>query len=197
MGMNLLSHLRMARRLLAPYGGGQGGVKSIAFLFGNIRPDIMGGFLVLPHTPAARAEIINRKIEKCIADMQTGQRGGIYTNYRLGVICHFLADFFCYAHNDWAQLTSKDHFTYEMQLNRALKQADYEKDSIPLPAGDVHSIIQSIWQAHKQYASLTPNPLQDIEYTGDVCAYLLSSARYLAHCGGYAPFEETPIPAYA
>ncbi len=197
MGMNILSHLRMARRLLAPYGGGQGGVKSLAFLFGNIRPDIMGGFLVLPHTPAARAQMINRKIEQCIADMQNGERGGIYTNYRLGVICHFLADFFCYAHNDWADLTSKAHFMYEMRLNRALKQSDYEQDSIPLPVGDVSSIIQSIWQAHQEYSALNPDPLQDIEYTGDVCALLLSSARYLAYCGGHHPFEAAPVPVYA
>lgn len=194
--MNIISHYRMARRLLKPYGGGQGGVKPLAFLFGNIRPDIMGGFLVLPHSPAARAKMINRKIEQCIADVQSGERGGIYTNYRLGVICHFLADFFCYAHNDWTTLSSKGHFMYEMRLDRLLKQSDYGLHQIPEPASDVEGIIQGIWQAHSEYARLTPNPTLDISYTSDICAYLLSSARHLAHIRGYYPFEAVPLPAY-
>ncbi len=195
--MNLISHLRMARRLLTPYGGGRRSVRSLAFLFGNIRPDILGGFLVLPHSPAARAQAVNRKIEQCMIDMQSGHRGGIYTNYRLGVICHFLADFFCYAHNDWANLSSSEHFMYEVRLNRNLKASSYGKYSIPIPADDVQDIIEHIWRKHKEYALLAPDAEQDISYTIDACAYLLSSARFLAHSEGRYPFEAIPIPTPA
>ncbi|MFA9382070.1 MAG: zinc dependent phospholipase C family protein, partial [Acetanaerobacterium sp.] len=185
--MNLLSHLRMSHRLLAPYGRRRGGVRTLAFVFGNIRPDIMGGFLVLPHTPAARAALINKKIEKCMREMQDGVHGGIYTNYRLGIICHFLADFFCYAHNDWSDLSSRAHFRYEIKLNRQLKRSRFGTLDTTFPASEAQDIIARVWQVHGEYSALKPDPARDIAYTASICTYLLSSAHHMADSASRYP----------
>lgn len=194
--MNIFSHLRLASRLIAPYGGARKNAKTLAFLFGNIRPDLFGGFLLRPHTPAARAASINKKIERCLTEACNGEHGGIYANYRLGVICHFLTDFFCYAHNDWSTLSGRGHFAYEMQLGHMLHSSPHGTTDVPEPAQDVDAVIRSIWQSHEEYSRLYPHPSRDIAYALDVCAYLLSSARYLAYQGGYYPFEAMQAPVY-
>lgn len=189
--MNLLSHLRIARHVLAPYRREQGLARRAAFFFGNVRPDIFGGFIVLPHTPAARARLVNLRIARCIKELEEGMSGDLLTNYRLGIICHFIADFFCFAHNDWADLSTPQHFRYERMLNHYLKRRDLEGSTLPY-AYSAQEIIEALWLTHKEYSALSPEHTHDLDYTARMCAYLFGSANTIAQNAVVYPVKALP-----
>ena len=178
--MNIQSHYKMGTFVMNPYLIQQGRIGRLAFLFGNLRPDLLGGFFLLPHSAAARSTSVNKKIEDCIRDIASARPGKLRTDIQLGIICHFLADFFCYPHNDLMGKNPRVHCSYEYAIWKQLKATGINGSSEIMPAGGADEIIKLIWDKHREY-SLSPSvPERDILFTADVCRYLLGSVEYIA-----------------
>ena len=78
-------------------------------------------------------------------------------NQELGVICHFLCDYFCVPHNQrWEFKTPtivKDHLLYEKDLNKFLK--DFTIKSNLEPDLSLANIEKFILNCQKEYESTT------------------------------------------
>ena len=106
-----------------------------SFLFGNILPDIYFSFVTRPHTVEHTLGLVNKKIRKLMNMKQKHAYIGRRFSRRLGVICHYYADFFCYPHTSDYTGDLKDHVRYEKALHRYLNDAYGAADAQTLCGG--------------------------------------------------------------
>ena len=100
-------------------------IKSIKY--GCIKPDYVPDLISIPHYKDKSFAYISRKIKKLeqIRSPRTKlEKANFFDN--LGVVLHFVMDYFCYAHNDdnynWMPL----HCLYEIKLSNLAKTLDLE-----------------------------------------------------------------------
>ena len=68
-----------------------------AFYWGNIAPDIAPTQAFRSHRAKFRLGMVNQKLARTME--AAGDDCGVWRrSYRLGVLCHYYADFCCYAH---------------------------------------------------------------------------------------------------
>lgn len=105
------------------------------FIWGNIKPDCVSKYKLKKHYLDESFEMVIKKIE--FLSSLTLQ--DIYTKYspkkfnqELGVVCHFLCDFFCVPHNKRWEFKNpnymKDHILYEKDLAKVAKEFKISKD---------------------------------------------------------------------
>lgn len=161
--MHFLTHVSIANTLYKKYST----VFPIAkhhFIYGNIKPDLMYNGLAIPHT------LENTIYKACsLYEEIINQTLDLYTfSVRLGEICHYLCDYFCFYHiseSDYRKYA--DHFIYEIELHAywLLKKADadvqrYQTD-YPL---DI-SMTSLITRMRKEYNRKSHDFIKDISYS--------------------------------
>lgn len=128
----------------------------LAFLFGNIEPDINPltylkknkGRLDFKGHHFPNAEHSIRKL----AAKLTGQRHFcLYDYFRLGVLMHYTADAFTFAHNRRFGSSLAEHGRYEAKLHQCFVNAGMSTD-LPVPdRGRPEDISAEIFQMHEEY----------------------------------------------
>lgn len=112
-----------------------------AFYWGNIAPDIAPTQAFRSHRAKFRLGMVNQKLARTMAaagdDCDVWRR-----SYRLGVLCHYYADFCCYAHGDDYPKNLVRHMRHEHQLSRyarrrreLLEQLDFVWEKLPEESG--------------------------------------------------------------
>lgn len=185
--MHLSSHILLGKRLLQESALQGRPLHRLAFLFGSIRPDILGSFIIKKHTPARRYANVLFQIEKSFRDAESGKKYTFVSSIRLGVICHFLADFFCYPHNEGFKDGSVIHYRYEAELYRHIRDAVCAPDHAPI--ADSAAAASTVAQLHGQYVSgIGENLSRDAFYIVTVCSYIFRCIQLAnVHAGGDAP----------
>lgn len=102
------------------------------FLYGNIKPDVTSKYLFEKHYLDESLEMIISKIKylcNLTVDCLTKYFAVSKFSQEIGVICHFLCDFFCVAHSQrWEMSHSlSKHVKYEKNLNAFAKDFDLSK----------------------------------------------------------------------
>jgi len=102
------------------------------FLYGNIKPDIPSKYFLEKHYLDESLDMIINKIEYlCSLDLDYIFKylSTRIFNQELGVICHFLCDFFCVPHSRrWKMSHSMNkHITYEKELAMVAKESNLRK----------------------------------------------------------------------
>ncbi|MBE6055163.1 MAG: hypothetical protein E7212_14915 [Clostridium sartagoforme] len=110
-------------------------ISSRNFIWGNLKPDSVSKYKFKKHYFDESFDMIVKKI-KFLSSLSLDD---IYIRYsigkfnqELGVICHFLCDYFCVPHHQRWEFKSpgavKDHVLYENDLNRFAKLCTIRKD---------------------------------------------------------------------
>lgn len=105
------------------------------FIWGNIKPDCVSKYKLKKHYLDESLDMVVNKIQF----LSSLSLDDIYKNYsenkfsqELGVVCHFLCDFFCVPHNKRWEFKSanamKEHVMYEKDLSRVAKEFKIRKD---------------------------------------------------------------------
>ena len=121
--MNLQSHLLLAmameHHVKEKYGIS---LRTDAFYYGNVRPDLTPrGFKRYPHTFEDSMPMFRYQCQLLRIASRLMRPPMYLLSYRLGIILHYTADFFTYAHNDRELFhKGKAHFQYENELYKAL-----------------------------------------------------------------------------
>lgn len=90
--MNILMHWQLARVICKSIEKELNiHINKISFLYGNIKPDLQPGSV--PHYKHAAVEFVRGEIEKLSEHQETG-RWSKQLSERMGVITHYLSDFF-------------------------------------------------------------------------------------------------------
>lgn len=119
--MILWTHMMMAeqvyRRLVAHYGNR---LDRAAFVRGNLLPDLNRKYRNLSH----HTEDCWSLLESLTVEMDGLLCGTERGSERLGIICHFISDFFCSVHNPpfSERMSLVEHLLYEHRLDRRLRR---------------------------------------------------------------------------
>ena len=102
------------------------------FIYGNIKPDISSKYVLQKHYLEESLEMIFTKVEYlCTLNLDCISKYFSISKFsqELGVICHFLCDFFCVPHSRRWEMTHSmnKHITYEKELSIVANETDLRK----------------------------------------------------------------------
>lgn len=174
--MNAFSHMLISN-FLTKYLREQNGiiVSRGSFLAGNLLPDFSPSYKKLAHAPDCWAGYIKRELEQLSDLKQESTRFDRYYSRRLGVVCHFYADFFCYPHTEAYNGSSYQHMKYEWELYRYTRQNYSRITRVIYEAGstadkDVETLDAGFKILLKEYLHQEQSFENDIIYTLMACA---------------------------
>lgn len=156
-----------------------------SFYMGSILPDCQPSFVYQQHTFHSTFLILKEAILS-ITD-QYDFKKGITRFYcrQLGVIAHYLADYFTYAHNTCYKGSMKEHISYEKELIPALNtyiQKVGEKSSIenPLECKSAEEICNYIIKMYKLYQKSIHTMKNDCGYIFEICYKVIGAILQLS-----------------
>ena len=127
------------------------------FLYGNVKPDMASKYKLKKHYMDESFDMIINKIKilSSLSDKELNKTGAkIRFSQELGVVCHFLCDFFCVPHSQrWEFKHSMNkHIRYENELAKVAKSFEFSDDRAKVFS--YYSIEQFILDTHKIYSKI-------------------------------------------
>jgi hypothetical protein len=190
--MNTFSHIILGR-LLHQYIMDQRGIRLSrrGFVYGNVLPDFAPSFKKLPHEPEYWVRFLKSEIAGLSGSKREDTRFGVDYSRRLGIICHFYADFFCRAHTANFEGGAVPHILYEWDLHRYLRSGFPGLDVNALEGAGIGilaagEIFSDFGKLTREYADLPPSYDKDISFALRACAGMLSAVTANSGAGDSA-----------
>lgn len=148
------------------------------FIWGNLKPDSVSKYKFKKHYINESFEMIINKI-KFLSSMSLDDIYKIYSinkfNQELGVVCHFLCDYFCIPHFQRWEFKSanavKEHLLYENDLNKFSKEYKIKTDlNIHLTSEKIEIYIMNL---QKEYEGLVSYE-KDLLYASHICTSVIN-----------------------
>ncbi len=115
--------------------------------YGSVKPDLHWRYMNIPHYYEDGLVYMLEEVGQLLKDKK--YRDIKEFSDKLGVILHFTADFFCYAHNQKElKETMWPHFSYELKLHQAFIQYEQFQNVRPLNCVDACTLIKSLRQKY-------------------------------------------------
>ncbi len=117
--MNVFTHLGISRGIMAVIERNLGvKLDGVGFMFGNIKPDIDPKLSSVPHIKNTAMDFVSCEI-KSLLSMEDKIKNKCTREFseRLGLVTHYLSDFFCYAHSEYFKGNILKHYLYENKLS--------------------------------------------------------------------------------
>lgn len=185
--MNTNSHAHMAvllhRRLKETCGIN---LPKRAFIVANCRPDYSIRYKKIPHYKKDMYQNIQAMVRD-LAFCDKSKLNAYLLANRLGVICHYICDFFCYAHTERFEGTMKDHFQYEAGLNGFIKRYKWRIFKSELVSSDpLEEHVQEIWRqvdlCYEDYINQPPSYAADVTFSLKACEKILAGLLHIIVC---------------
>ena len=173
--MKSTSHFAMAHLMYASLQKRNIYLNRIAFVYGNIAPDYTPALLVPTHF----SKTCSRMTAKILNDLSqtpicsNGRVGAEYSK-QLGLLCHFLCDSFCFAHNDDFLVGIKQHAAYENKLDaflrhNCLKILDINGSQEIKVISDSDDLIADIEASKESYLECGYTLQNDLTFAFEAC----------------------------
>lgn len=103
-----------------------------AFYFGSILPDLTPKMITDPHEFDSSYLELKRRIAKLLSEAREHacKEGTLFC--RLGVVMHYLADYFTFPHNTTFEGNLKDHCLYERDMKHELRARIQTEEAIEI-----------------------------------------------------------------
>jgi len=83
-------------------------INETLFLFGNIFPDLIHSYIWCRHEYHHSREYVKKKLDKL-------KRRPMFFSFHLGILAHYICDYFCYPHSISFDKGLTEHIVYEVQ----------------------------------------------------------------------------------
>ncbi len=189
--MNSFSHWKLGTILWQQQLPLAAPLQRAAFLWGTVSPDFTPELLFVPH----KAPLCLQRIEAILQNLNDHPASAMewsVLSHQLGVLCHYMADYFCYAHNEGFQGSMRQHVAYEAALQQSLLCGAWSRVA-PLPAMCRTNIPATMKAGHEAYLSYRTANTADIEYAFRYCYSLLACILRERN----APFAYSPAVSYS
>jgi len=177
--MNIFTHLGISRGIMAVIERNLGiKLDGVGFVLGNIKPDIDPKLSSVPHLKNTVMDYVSSEI-KSLLSMEDKIKNRCTREFseRLGLITHYLSDFFCYAHSEYFKGNILKHCIYESKLSKYCRKnkvaaAENIKKRITYIDTDLVSILGYIDNMHNEYlnAGNKASCKRDMKYTMEMAA---------------------------
>lgn len=156
-----------------------------SLIYGSIKPDIAPRLLMMDHfKPQSFDIIMNEAHNLSLFTLIDNKQFMKFFSTQIGIVTHFIADFFCVPHNDRRTYKNNfiNHIIYENHLHKQLKEFN---DSVKVSHSSFNvdnqtpfEIKSAIDYLHRQYSSLEETVINDIK-----CSLYASTAiaLYIVH----------------
>ena len=175
--MNLFSHITMGRYLYTYFTENLGvELDKTSFVTWNFLPDIAPSLLKLRHFKKDIYDLVMEQAE-CLAAEGDSMTVEEYSK-QLGILCHFMSDFFCYAHAEYFDGSKIGHLKYEicMQFYGYRRRSMLHAVNLIANAAEIdHSLAlyEQINELHEQYSQVAPSYGVDFVFSMTACVDLL------------------------
>lgn len=172
--MNILTHLGISREVMALTGKKlEIQLDTAGFMFGNIKPDIVPALSSIPHIKDKVNNFVKNEIKDLFTyKIKSDSNCTREFSERLGLVTHYISDFFCYAHSQYFEGNIFKHFYYESKLSQFCRSngAEAWRKSAPIPLKGMDnytSLCDYIDTMQKDYIQEggCPSYMRDIRYT--------------------------------
>ena len=146
-----------------------------SFIYGNIKPDILSKYKLKKHYLDESYDMIRNKI-LYLSSLNMSALEKTFTknlfSQEVGVVCHFLADFFCVAHSErWEfKHSMKIHIKYESNLTKVAKDYKLKNDRCR-NIEDIDEFFYRLYDEYKKNGNFEQN---DLEYSTYTCNTVLN-----------------------
>lgn len=141
-----------------------------SFLIGSILPDCVPSFLTRKHNMEETFEILKKEMYRLTDDYDMEKGIGTYYCRHLGVITHYIADYFTLPHNRIFTGSLKEHCSYEKEQKFSIREYVHSEEARRTRElnGTFHSvgeICEFIKKMHDQYLTAMTHAVKlDCEY---------------------------------
>lgn len=148
-------------------------INNTHFIWGNLKPDSVSKYKFKKHYFNESFNMIVYKI-KFLSTLSLDDIFIRYSlrkfNQELGVICHFLCDYFCVPHYQRWEFKSpgavKDHVLYENDLNKYAKSYNIKKEiNSSLTCDEIKKYINNLQEEYNGKIAYE----RDLEYASHIC----------------------------
>ena len=142
------------------------------YKFGCIKPDFSRDVFYTPHLKDKSFDFVIGMIAE-LGSLPPPSDGKALKSFstRLGVIMHFLADFFCYVHNQKKDDPLPLHFAYEAGLHivsHKVSLDDLAQECLALlhaaHTSSVEALSEFLEDLHQRYLAATPSMKTDLRF---------------------------------
>ncbi len=174
--MKATSHFAIAHLLYAALQKRGVYLNRVAFVYGNISPDQTPAMWFAPHF----GKVCSRRTAEALSILaqqplsSSGRVGPEYSK-SLGELCHYLCDYFCFAHNTDFSGNLRQHMAYENALDACLRRdclALLKSDAASPPAfcGVSAEQLAARNEMHKRaYLNEGRSPENDLRHAFEAC----------------------------
>lgn len=172
--MRKKSHISVASYLLNCSGMEVLSTHKKALYIGSILPDCMPSFITRRHSIDETFSIFKKELKLLIEDYNYNKGITSYFCRHLGIILHYVADYFTYPHNSFYSGNIRQHCSYEKEMKFYMRAYIKSKEakrtrSKEMPYNSVDAICHYIMVLHKRYEQQVQNIALDCEYIVSLC----------------------------
>ena len=185
--MRKKSHISLANHMLDEFKDERLLAHSLMFRFGSLLPDLVPSFLTKKHQLDTTFDILERKLYKIIKQYKGEEVLSMRLCKDLGVVTHYIADYFTLPHNHKFTGSFKDHCMYEEVLKHEMRRYVRLKHVASQPLirmqmSSVEDICIFIKNCHVEYIRMAMDG-QDIDcrHSVEVCRQVLEALMGILH----------------
>lgn len=172
--MRKKSHISLAHYLMNSAGMEDLIEHKKSFYIGSIMPDCTPSFITRRHSIDETFDVLRKEMQKITENYDANEGITGYYCRHLGVVTHYIADYFTFPHNSIFTGSIKEHCTYENELKKSfrtyLKSADAKR--VREKNGTFHTvddICKFIITMHDKYLTAIKEVKQDCLYIVELC----------------------------
>lgn len=145
-----------------------------AFMLGSILPDCTPSFLTRKHNIDETFCVLEKELYRVTEEFDTEKGINTYFCRHLGVITHYVADYFTFPHNAEFQGTLREHCNYEEELKHMFRAyVNSEEAKVVCNENEtfhtVDEICEFIKQMHEGYLKAVRAIKADCKYIVELC----------------------------
>ena len=152
----------------------------LVFRFGSLEPDLVPTFITTKHRIDLTFPKLEKKITRVIQEYDSSKGLTIGLTKDLGVITHYLADYFTFPHNLEYPGTMTEHIHYEAVLKdnfkvfvEEMKAAQVHFKEVALRSAE--EICTFIKKCHNEYIHAVNSIQNDCAYILRICAQVIGA----------------------
>lgn len=173
--MRKKSHISLSRGVIKGLGEENLIKHRYTFYIGSIVPDCVPSFITRRHNMEQTFDIFVKHMEKFVDKLSKNGKLGFRQSIRMGMILHYIADYFTLPHNSHYEGGFKEHCVYEgVQLKfmrNYVKDVRNEEVRIgrPDPLKDIKQVVDYIKEKHQEYVKFHQGVKEDCEFSLEAC----------------------------
>ena len=173
--MRKKSHISLSRGVIKGLGEENIIKHRYTFYIGSIVPDCIPSFITRRHNMEETFDIFVKHMEKFVDKLGKRNKLGFRQSIRMGMILHYIADYFTLPHNSHYEGGFKDHCVYEGAQLKCMR--NYVKEvnaedvtiSLPNPMKDIKQVVEYINNKHQEYVEFHQGVKDDCVFSLEAC----------------------------